>query len=147
MQFKSLVAAAILGIVSLSSQAASYSFNVDYTGSDVVTGLGGTLWDGTFSGGLSNVRLDGATTGVTTLVTGNLYSFSLATTDAHHVVSFDADGVFGKNFTFTANTAAGTPVTSTSAVNVTAVPEPETYAMMLAGLGALGMIGRRRKAK
>jgi len=27
------------------------------------------------------------------------------------------------------------------------VPEPETYTMMVAGLGALGWIGRRRKAK
>lgn len=30
---------------------------------------------------------------------------------------------------------------------VTAVPEPETYAMMLAGLGLMGSIARRRKAK
>lgn len=30
-------------------------------------------------------------------------------------------------------------------VSVTAVPEPETYAMMLAGLGALGFVARRRK--
>lgn len=30
---------------------------------------------------------------------------------------------------------------------VTAVPEPETYAMMLAGLGLMGAIARRRKAK
>ena len=28
-----------------------------------------------------------------------------------------------------------------------AVPEPETYAMMLAGLGLLGFAARRRKAK
>jgi hypothetical protein len=27
------------------------------------------------------------------------------------------------------------------------VPEPESYAMLLAGLGALGFMGRRRKAK
>jgi hypothetical protein len=27
------------------------------------------------------------------------------------------------------------------------VPEPETYAMMLAGLGLIGFIGRRRLAK
>ena len=30
-------------------------------------------------------------------------------------------------------------------VNVTAVPEPETYAMMLAGLGLIGFSARRRK--
>ena len=29
---------------------------------------------------------------------------------------------------------------------VAAVPEPETYAMMLAGLGLLGWAARRRKA-
>ncbi len=30
-------------------------------------------------------------------------------------------------------------------LNVTAVPEPETYALMLAGIGAIGFIARRRK--
>lgn len=33
-----------------------------------------------------------------------------------------------------------------SAASVTAVPEPETYAMMLAGLGMMGFIARRRRA-
>ncbi len=31
-------------------------------------------------------------------------------------------------------------------LTVSAVPEPETYAMMLAGLGALGWVARRRKS-
>ena len=32
-------------------------------------------------------------------------------------------------------------------VNVAAVPEPETYALMLAGLGALGFVSRRRRRR
>ncbi|HCX81213.1 MAG TPA: hypothetical protein DHV01_06365 [Rhodoferax sp.] len=30
---------------------------------------------------------------------------------------------------------------------VTAVPEPETYSMLLAGLGLIGTVARRRSAK
>jgi hypothetical protein len=30
-------------------------------------------------------------------------------------------------------------------LKVTAVPEPETYALMLAGLGAVGFLSRRRR--
>lgn len=34
-----------------------------------------------------------------------------------------------------------------SGMTVTAVPEPETYAMLLAGLGLMGAVARRRKAQ
>jgi PEP-CTERM motif len=38
-------------------------------------------------------------------------------------------------------------VTLSGSLTVSAVPEPETYAMMLAGLGLLGFAARRRKQK
>jgi PEP-CTERM motif len=42
----------------------------------------------------------------------------------------------------------GTHADKTLAVwSISAVPEPQTYAMLLAGLGLMGAIGRRRKAK
>ncbi len=42
--------------------------------------------------------------------------------------------------------AQGNPVEFGTAT-VSAVPEPETYAMLLAGLGVMGAVARRRKAK
>jgi hypothetical protein len=44
-----------------------------------------------------------------------------------------ADGIYGGSYTI--------------ATSVAAVPEPETYAMMLAGLGLMGFIARRRKQR
>jgi hypothetical protein len=40
-----------------------------------------------------------------------------------------------------------TPFTAVSTFNVAAIPEPETYAMLLAGLGLLGFFARRRAQK
>ncbi len=36
-------------------------------------------------------------------------------------------------------------IPNTTAFSITPVPEPETYAMMLAGLGLMGWVARRRK--
>jgi hypothetical protein len=49
--------------------------------------------------------------------------------------------------TFSAVGASNSYGGSLDNVSVTAVPEPETYALMLAGLGFVGFVARRRKSK
>ena len=68
-----------------------------------------------------------------------------------------------KNFTFGSGDTSGTfsffvndlsitagqtvAVTGTIMAQVTPVPEPETYALLMAGLGVVGFVGRRRKSR
>lgn len=65
-------------------------------------------------------------------------------------LSFTNLGAGNYTLTFTAPSLAGN-LTGVKIDDVTilatAVPEPETYAMMIAGLGALGWMSRRRKAQ
>jgi opacity protein-like surface antigen len=55
-------------------------------------------------------------------------------------------GAFGTHrLTFAAAGASDGAGGSLDNVSVTAVPEPETYALMLAGLGLMGAVARRRR--
>lgn len=42
---------------------------------------------------------------------------------------------------------AGFTITAQDQLYISPVPEPETYAMLLAGLGLMGFVARRRRAK
>ena len=68
--------------------------------------------------------LSGNTTNAVVLSTGKYF----------YSVTGSATGLFGGFYTLTS-----------TIVPIQAVPEPETYAMLLAGLGAVGFLARRRK--
>ncbi len=94
---------------------------------------------------------DGSLTGNKVKIGGTDYSLFLAT----GVPSFNDDWTPNVSFNVAAGGSLLFSLASTnfdqfyvSGMTVTAaVPEPETYAMMLAGLGLLGVMARRRKQK
>jgi hypothetical protein len=85
-------------------------------GSGVNADTSMSAWVWNFNGGTGNTS-----NSVTPLLAGGYY----------YAVGGMAAGTAGGQYTLVST--------------VTAVPEPETYAMMLAGLGALGFLARRRR--
>lgn len=83
---------------------------------------------------------DAVTGDVATVTSGSfLKSFSDLTAGTTYTLSFVGkwSGPNGANWS-----TIGTP-----SVSIAAVPEPETYAMFLAGLGLIGAVARRRGVK
>jgi hypothetical protein len=156
MKLKPILAAATLAAACSGAFADDQIVGVSTASPSNFFGLG-TLFDG----GSDDISFSGLAAGV----------YNITVTLSGQNVSFDQalsnlNGVFGTAFNVAVPSIAFYNVSYTGAspfalhlfgsdlagasvysgdVTVTAVPEPETYALMLAGLGLMGFIARRRR--
>lgn len=156
MKIKSMMAAVAIAAASVSSFAGNYSTSFDADGFANIfkkyakntgpsfndtwsfTGVLAGTYDiqGDLSGtnmSFSSVTLDG--TPWELAPAGNVFRFASVTFTGTQPVSLSIVGT-------KSNSSVGN---YTGSVTIAAVPEPETYAMLLAGLGLMGGIARRRK--
>lgn len=105
---------------------------------DVAVGFTGlSFTDGVFSPSTVSVYsgLNGTGTLLgSTVISGNPYAFSA-----------DSVAFSGTAQSFTLSAEGGQGQAGLDNLSIAAVPEPETYAMLLAGLGLMGFMVRRKK--
>ena len=144
------------GVAGLGTQGQSTpAANVNNLGSWILTGAPFSYTGNSFTLRVSFTAPPG-TTPSSALFTSTLTGNVVSTDNGGLFIDFDNTP---RNFTFSGGTfnlivndvsltpmGTPSPVASTGFINVTSVPEPETYALFLAGLGAVGFMVRRRKS-
>lgn len=155
MNLKSLVAGAVLALVGLHASATSFSGSGALNGTDLQVGPSFSA-----SGAFTASMLFGDATGASAYLTDGThnYQFLLDSSTSMFGHTFDTYSLGGTlvsgTYSLHVNGASGQysggvnyNVPANTLPVAAPVPEPETYAMMLLGLGALGVVGRRRKIK
>lgn len=163
MKIKSVIATAVLAAAGITNSIAAVpTLNPSASFSNTVSGLFTDTWTfnlgsaSTVAASLSNVEVSmgsfsfGKISNFSALLNGvtifNLGTFSSSTppvTIKTQILSGSATLPAG-NFTLQVSGNAGTGASYGGAIVAAPVPEPETYGMMLVGLGLMGAVARRR---
>ena len=113
-----------------SGSPAFIGFRISDTGNQLPDFLSASVTNTAYTPGTYGNLLEGFTPSQVTVDANNIY-VNLNTSMWHK----------------TPMASMGDPYRDTIALSVTAVPEPETYAMLLGGLGLIGTMAKRRKRK
>lgn len=123
---------------SLSDTGGEYGFYGSYTyKGEIIKTVGGWSWP--------SFSLYSGTPGSGTAVALNIGDSSVT---SNYNYTFSAAGLSaGTYYLKLTGTTWGTNASYAGYLNITPVPEPESYAMFLAGLGLMGAVARRRIKK